>query len=177
MSHTAFILPDVCLTSYTLLDIMKSTLIFRMLCHNIKIVQIVENSSDCSHAQKYLQIHTHAAETFSFLFFTKQVSPTCAQQINLHWSEHKNAHRTVNIRKIKLQKQNVTLRGSSLCQPIRVSSWLMTSSTQVALISSESCSSLAMSSSTSSTSHSSSPSHSNPLLLFLFLSLQHLPLL
>ena len=27
---------DVCLTSYTLLDIMKSTLIFSMLCHNTK---------------------------------------------------------------------------------------------------------------------------------------------
>lgn len=73
MAHTSFILPDFCLTNYTLLGIMKSTLIFSMLCHNTKIVQIVENSSD---AQKYLQIHTHAVETFYFLFFTKQVSAT-----------------------------------------------------------------------------------------------------
>lgn len=63
MAHTSFILPDFCLTNYTLLGIMKSTLIFSMLCHNTKIVQIVENSSD---AQKYLQIHTHAVETFYF---------------------------------------------------------------------------------------------------------------
>lgn len=65
-----------------------------MLCHNTKIVQIVENSSD---AQKYLQIHTHAVETFYFLFFTKQVSATYAQQIYLHWTEQKYApKKTVN---------------------------------------------------------------------------------
>lgn len=94
MAHTSFILPDFCLTNYTLLGIMKSTLIFSMLCHNTKIVQIVENSSD---AQKYLQIHTHAVERFYFTFFTKQVSATYAQQIYLHWTEQKYAHKkTVN---------------------------------------------------------------------------------
>lgn len=93
MAHTSFIVPDFCRTNYTLLGIMKSTLIFSMLCHNTKIVKIVETSSDCSHAQKYLQIHTHAVETFLFLFFTKQVSATYAQQIYLHWSEQKYAHK------------------------------------------------------------------------------------
>ena len=72
---------------------MKSTLIFNMLCHDTKIVQTVENYSDCSHAQKYLQIHTHSVEIFILLFFTKQVSATHAQQIYLHYSEQKYAHK------------------------------------------------------------------------------------
>ena len=96
MAHTSVMLPDLCLTNYTLLGIMKGTLILSMLCNNPKIVQTVENSSDCSHAQKYLQIHTRAAETRILLFFTKQVSATYAQRIYLHWSEQKHAHKTVN---------------------------------------------------------------------------------
>ena len=78
MAHTSFVLPDFCLTSYALLGIMKSTLIFSMLCHNTKIVQIVENSSDCSHAQKYLQIHTHAVETFVFFIFIFHQTSQCS---------------------------------------------------------------------------------------------------
>ena len=69
----------------TLCWLMKSTLIFRMRCYNTNIVQIVENPSDCSHAQKYLQIHTCCSNKhLFFLFFTKQVSATCAQQMYLH---------------------------------------------------------------------------------------------
>lgn len=77
---------------------MKSTLNL-LVCFAIilKIVQIVENPSD---AQKYLQIHTHAvhiAMHLFFKFFTKQVSATYAQQIYLHWTEQKYAHKkTVN---------------------------------------------------------------------------------
>ena len=41
MSHASFILPDFYLTNYTLLRIMKSTLIVSVLCHDTKIVQIV----------------------------------------------------------------------------------------------------------------------------------------
>ena len=71
---------------------MKSTLVFSMLCHNTKIVQIVESSS---HAQKYLQIHTHAGETFFLhvIIFhqTSQHSATYAQQIYLYGSEQKYA--------------------------------------------------------------------------------------
>jgi len=67
--------PDFCLTNYTLLGIMKSTLIFSMLCHNTKLVKIVKKKSpDCSHAQQYLQIHKHAVVTlllFIMSFFTK----------------------------------------------------------------------------------------------------------
>ena len=87
------------LTNYTLLGIMKTTLIFSMRCHTTNIVQTVENSSDCSYAQKYLQIHTHTIEIVFFffcLFFTKQVSATHAQQICLHRSEQKYAHKTKN---------------------------------------------------------------------------------
>lgn len=63
MAHTSFILPDFCLTNYTLLGIMKSIPI----CFAI----ILKYVSDCSHAQKYLQIHTHAVATFLFfIFFT-----------------------------------------------------------------------------------------------------------
>ena len=89
MAHASFVLPDFCLTNYTLLGIMKSTLIFSMLCHNTKIVIIVENSLDCSHAQKYLQIHTHAVETF--IFFTCHQISQCnictADIFTLQWTK------------------------------------------------------------------------------------------
>ena len=51
--HFYIHITDSCLMNYTLLGIMKSTPIFSMLCHNTNIVQTVENSSDCSHAQNY----------------------------------------------------------------------------------------------------------------------------
>ena len=44
--YTSFILTNFCLTNYTLSGMMKSTLILCKLCHNTKIVQIVENSSE-----------------------------------------------------------------------------------------------------------------------------------
>ena len=113
MAHTLFILSDCCLTNYILLGIMKSTLIFRMLFHNTTIFKTVENSSDCLLVQKYLQIHTHAVETFIILFFTKQISATYAQQRYLHWREQKYAHKTVNWNR-KLQEKNALHSLSSL---------------------------------------------------------------
>ena len=75
VAQTSFMLPDFCLTNYTLLGIIRSTHIFSMLCHNTKTV---ENSSDCLHAQKYLQLHMCC---WNICFFIFQVSATYAQQI------------------------------------------------------------------------------------------------
>lgn len=63
------------------MDMMKG--IFSVLCHNIERFQLVENSSDCSHLLKYVQIHLCC---FTFVFvFCFYFLPNKRREKYAHW--------------------------------------------------------------------------------------------